>query len=168
MSAGETKLLPMAADNAFPYQIAYEEAVRALSQQQSMIDSLRTRAGLLLSAAAITTSFLGAQALNDGGAGVATWLALASFVGLSVAALAILWPHRLEFTADPANVIENYIETDEPLSVAEIHRDLSLHMHSSYADNLTGQKQLALRFRFAGALLTVEVIFWIIDLASKA
>jgi hypothetical protein len=148
------------------YRIAYDEAVRALSQQESMIDSLRTRAGLLLSAAAITTSFLGAQALNDGGAGVSTWLALISFVGLSVAALGVLWPHRLEFTADPANVIEGYIETDEPLSVAEIHRDLSLHMHGSYADNLAGHKQLAFRFRLAGILLTVEVLLWLVDLAA--
>ncbi len=72
------------ADKDFPYRIAYDEAVRALSQQQSMIDSLRT-----------------------------------------------------------------------------------LHMHDSYADNLAGQKQLASRFRLAGVLLTLEVIFWIIDLASK-
>lgn len=146
----------------------HDEAVRALSQQQGMIDSLRTRTGLLLSAAAITTSFLGAQALNDGDPGLATWLALASFVSLSIAALAILWPHSLEFTASSANVIENYIETEEPLSVAEIHRDLSLHMHDSYAENLVGQKQLASRFRLAGVLLTIEVILWIIDLASKA
>lgn len=156
------------ADKDFPYRIAYDEAVRALSQQQSMIDSLRTRAGLLLSGAAITTSFLGAQALNDGGPSIATWLALASFVSLAVATLAVLWPHSLEFTANPANVIESYIETKEPLSVAEIHRDLSLHMHDSYADNLAGQKQLASRFRWAGVLLTVEVVFWIIDLATKA
>ncbi|HWM63699.1 MAG TPA: hypothetical protein VNP96_06885 [Solirubrobacterales bacterium] len=139
-----------------------------LSQQQSTIDSLRTRTGLLLSAAAITTSFLGAQALNDGGPGIATWLALASFVSLAIAALGVLWPHRLEFTANPANVIESYIETDEPLSTPEIYRDLSLHMHDGYADNLAGQKQLAFRFQIAGVLLTVEVIFWIVDLASKA
>jgi hypothetical protein len=96
-----------------------------------------------------------------------TWLALASFVFLSMAALAILWPHRLEFTANPANVIGSYIEADEPFSVAEIHRDLSLHMHDSYADNLAGHKQLATRFRLAGILLSVEVVFWIVDLASK-
>jgi hypothetical protein len=41
-------------------------------------------------------------------------------------------------------------------------------MHRSYAENLSGQKQLASRFRLAGVLLTVEVILWIIDLASKA
>lgn len=156
------------ADKDSRYEIAYDEAVRALSQQQSMIDSLRTRAGLLLSAAAITTSFLGAQALSDGQPDLATWLALSAFVSLSIVTLAVLWPHSLEFTANPANVIESYIETEEPLSVPEIHRDLSLHMHDSYAENLGGQKVLASRFRLAGVLLTVEVIFWIIDLASKA
>lgn len=150
------------------YRVAYDEAVRSLSQQQGVIDSLRSRAGLLLSAAAITTSFLGAQALNDGGPTVVTWLALAGFSSLSVATLSILWPHRLEFTADPKNVIESYVETDEPFSVAEIHRDLSLHMHRSYVENLAGQKQLAFRFRLASGLLTLEVVFWLIDLASKA
>jgi hypothetical protein len=151
-----------------PYRIAYDEAVRALSQQQGMIDSLRTRAGLLLPAAAITTSFLGAEALSAGGPTLASWLALAGFVGVAMAVLAALWPHRLEFTADAANVIKSYVETDEPLPVSEVHRELSLHMHDSYAENRIGQKQIAFRFRLAGSLLAIEVIFWLIDLASKA
>jgi hypothetical protein len=41
------------------YRVAYEEATRARSEQLALIDSFRSRAGLLLSAAAITTSFLG-------------------------------------------------------------------------------------------------------------
>lgn len=104
--------------------------------------------------------------MKQGTPSLATWLALANFVGLSVAALAVLWPRRLEFTADPANVIENCIETERPHTGAEIHRDLSLHMHDSYAENCVGQRQLAFRFRLASALLTVEVLFWLIDLAS--
>jgi hypothetical protein len=82
------------------YELAYEEAVRALSQQQSVIDSFRTRAGLVLSAAAITMSFLGAQALRAGGPNAATWIALGSFFLVDVAALAILWPRSWEFTAN--------------------------------------------------------------------
>lgn len=155
------------ADIAASYKVAYDEGVRALSQQQNLIDSIRTRAGLLLSAGAVTTSFLGAQALNGGRPTAATWLALACFVGLSSAALAILWPHRWEFGANPENVIESYIETGEPSSVAEIHRDLSIHMHGSYTVNLAGQKQLAARLRLAGTFLTTEVILWVIDLALK-
>jgi len=48
-----------------PYELAYDEAVRALSQQQSVLDNFRTRAGILLSGAAIATSFLGGQALRS-------------------------------------------------------------------------------------------------------
>ena len=54
------------ADKDILYKVAYDEAVRALAEQQGAIESFRTRAGLLLSAAAITTSFLGAQALDGG------------------------------------------------------------------------------------------------------
>jgi hypothetical protein len=99
---------------------------------------------------------------------VTTWLALVSFVSLSVCTLTILLPHRWEFTANPANVIESYIETDQRARAALIHRDLSLHMQNSYAENLAGQKRLAVCFRFAGGFLTVEVLLWIIDLISKA
>jgi hypothetical protein len=149
------------------YELAYEEAVRALSQQQSVIDSFRTRAGLVLSAAAITTSFLGAQALRAGGPNAATWIALGSFFLVGVAALAILWPRSWEFTANAGHVIAYYIEGDEPLELWQIHRDVALHMQDSYGNNQAGLERLIVYFRVAVALLTVEVIAWVIDLASK-
>lgn len=52
------------------YEIAYAEAIRALVEQQAAVESLRNRAGLLLSAAAITTSFLDARALGPGQLGL--------------------------------------------------------------------------------------------------
>ena len=47
------------------YELAYQEGVRALDEQRVVIDAFRTRAGLLLSAAAIATSFLGRAALQE-------------------------------------------------------------------------------------------------------
>jgi hypothetical protein len=76
----------VSADKEFQYRIAYDEAVRAPSQQQNTIESLRTRAGLLLSSAAITTSFLGAQALNEGGPAIPTWIA-----GVLLTLEVVLW-----------------------------------------------------------------------------
>ena len=49
------------------YELAYEEAVRMLSQQERYLDTLGMRSGVLLSAAAIATSFLGGQALAENG-----------------------------------------------------------------------------------------------------
>lgn len=142
--------------------------MRALSEQQEAIESFRTRAGLLLSAAAITTSFLGAQALDGGDSNVATWLAMTTFVGAAVVSLAILWPRRWEFTANPRDVIQVYIEAEEPAPIEELHRDLSLHMHNSYLENRKGLEQLSVYFQIASGLLTVEVVLWVIAIASTA
>lgn len=68
------------ASNAALYKVAYDESVRALAEQQAVIDSVRARVGLLLSAAAIATSFLGGQALEGGTLSATSWTALISYV----------------------------------------------------------------------------------------
>lgn len=153
-------------ETADAYRLAYEEAVRTLSQQDGVMETFRTRAGVLLSAAAVTTSFLGAQALHTGHAGPAVWLALACFAGLSGSVLAMLLPSRAEFAANPKRVVAAYIEIDRPLSMPEIHRELALHMEYSYADNNIMLKRLAAAFRLACGLTAVEVVLWIVALAS--
>jgi hypothetical protein len=82
----------VSADKDILYRVAYDEAVRALSEQQVVIDSFRNRAGLLLSSTAVTTSFLGAQFLDGGSLTATTWAALAAFVGVAISSLAMLWP----------------------------------------------------------------------------
>lgn len=152
-------------EKAILYELAYDEAGRALSEQQSVIDSFRSRAGLLLSAAAITTSFLGAQALGNGPA-ILAWLAMTGFVGVAVASLAILWPRHWELTTNPRNVIRTYIELEESVSIAVAHRDLALHRHTSFIENEKGLARLIVLFQTASILLTIEVVLWIIAIAS--
>lgn len=147
------------------YKIAYEEAVRALSEQQAVIDSFRSRAGLLLSTAAITTSFLGAQALEGGSSSLLSWLALTGFVGVAATSLAILWPWRWEFSVDPREVIGAYVESAEPAPAEELHRDLAIRMHRSYLDNREGLERLVVFFQIATGLLTVEVVLWAVSIA---
>jgi hypothetical protein len=65
--------------------------VRSLARQEAQLDAMRSRAGILLSAAAIATSFLGGAALSDHRPDGWTWLAIASFAGLAISALVILW-----------------------------------------------------------------------------
>lgn len=148
------------------YEVAYEEAVRGLAEQQRVVESFRTRAGLLFSAATITASFLGARALRGGSANLASWLALLCFVAVAIASLAILWPRRWEGAASPRDVIETYIESAEPTSIANLHRDLSLHMYSSYLENREGIQQFAALLQISSGLLTLEVVLWIAAIAT--
>jgi hypothetical protein len=149
------------------YELAYEEGVRALSQQQAVVDNFRTRAGILLSAAAIATSFLGGQALREGSFSAWSWLAVAAFAGVALLALLILWPRRdWEFVAAPRRLIGTYVETADPLPLEQIHRDLALHMENSYDENASRLQAMIGYFRGASILLAVEVVLWIVDIAS--
>ena len=142
--------------------------MRALSEQQAVIDSFRTRSGLLLSGAAIATSFLG-QASLARGTTFFTWLAVGLFVVLGAAVIAILWPRGdWEYSVRPELLITNYIEHAEPLEIPEIHRDLALHMDSSYLRNRGQLLRLVWLFRLASILLICEVVAWVVDLIIQA
>ncbi|HWC48538.1 MAG TPA: hypothetical protein VG448_06635 [Solirubrobacterales bacterium] len=148
------------------YKVAYDEGVRALSEQQAVIDSFRNRSGLLLSAADITTSFLGAQALHGGDSNLFAWLALIAFVAGAAVSLAILWPYRWEFTADPHEIVTDLVELSPPAEIEDLYRDLSMYMHDSYLRNRDGLELLAFFFQLASGLLAFEIVLWIIAIAA--
>ncbi len=156
-------------DNLAPaYQLAYEEAVRGLSQQQSALDNFRTRAGILVSAAAIATSFLGGQALADRGFATWSWLAVTLFATVGASTLFILWPRKdWEFFAGPRRLIATYVEADQPLPLEQIHRDLALHMENSYDENERRLQQLIIALRWGSVLLAAEVIAWVVAIATS-
>jgi hypothetical protein len=150
------------------YALAFSEGVRALSEQQAVIDSFRTRSGLLLSGAAIATSFLGQASLDQGTTAI-TWVAIGLFLLLGASVIAILWPRDdWEYTVRPEPLIADYIEHPEPLALAEIHRDLALHMDRSYLRNRGQLLRLVWLFRIASILLIVEVVAWVVDLIIQA
>ena len=167
-------------DQERAYKLAYEEGVRALSQQQSVIDGYRTRAGMLLSAAAVATSFFGGQALKGGGLSGASWVGIALFAGLGVALLAVMTPGRLVnlirrgeareglagFVASPSILVGDYVEADPPLSAATTYRDVSLYMEERW-EQIENRlvRRLDLRFRIASGLLIAEMAAWVVELA---
>jgi hypothetical protein len=117
-----------------------------------------------LSAAAITTSFLGAQAL-DKGSSAFVWLAMVAFVGVAMASIGVLWPRHWQLTTNPRDVIRAYAESEKPAPVAVVHRDLALHRHSSVVKNDKALAQLIVLFQVASVLLTLEVVLWVVAIA---
>jgi hypothetical protein len=152
------------------YRLAYEEARRSLEDQERAVSELRSRAGTLIAAAAITTSFFGSQALQRH-VHAMSWVAIVCFVALGAAVLAILWPRRdWEFDLSPAQFIATYLEPTEedPLPLALIHRDLALHMGGSAAANRAQLGRLMIVFRVGALLLVAEVVAWVIALIAQS
>jgi hypothetical protein len=68
-------MLEVDENDAKSYELAFEEAGRAFDAQERAVNELRSRAGVLIAAASITTSFLGSRAITGDRLGV--WVVLA-------------------------------------------------------------------------------------------
>jgi hypothetical protein len=161
------------------YELVYAASERALAQQQTVLDGLRTRASILISAAAIATSFLGAQALRPPApnprTGIAPeptvhvfgWVAIAFFGLVGLFTILILFPRGdWRFRLSPRAVIRDYVESKPPSEITEMHRDLALHMEDDYAKNDEHLRTLFNFLRLACLFLVLEVVMWIIDLGN--
>jgi hypothetical protein len=152
------------------YELAYDEAKRALDAQESVVNELRTRSGILIAAAAITTSFFGGRALADGDVGAAGWVAIVCFGVVGASVLAVLWPRTdWSFTVNAQRFIATYVEsTDGPLPLPAIHRDLALHMSASYVVNARQLRLLTIAFRFGAVFLVGEVVAWVVGIVDQS
>lgn len=152
------------------YSLAYREASRWLEYQERSVGELRARAGALIAAAAITTSFFGSQTLMRHDISAAAWVAIGCFVLLGFAVLLVLWPRRdWEFSLEPDQFIATYLEPvdDEPLALHLIERDLALHMGRSAERNRRQLRTLMTTFRVGAILLVVEVLAWVVALVVQ-
>jgi hypothetical protein len=151
------------------YELAYDEARRGLDDQERVVSEMRARAGALIAAAAITTSFFGAQAIQESRVSVAAWIAIGCFVGVGLCVLAVLWPrHDWEFALSPSLFIATYLEPaeEEPLELWSIHRDMALHIGASAEKNRRQLRWLMIAFRAGALLIIAEVIAWIAALVD--
>jgi hypothetical protein len=152
------------------YALAYREARMGLEDQERSVVELRARAGALIAAAAVTTSFFGGQTLAKHDITVAAWIAISCFALLGFAVLIVLWPRRdWEFSLAPDQFIVTYLEPPEgePLALHLIERDLALHMGRSAELNRRQLRTLMGVFRVGAVLLVVEVLAWVLALVVQ-
>jgi hypothetical protein len=163
-----------------PQAVLYEESVRSITRQQAALDNARSRAGTLLAAAAIVTSFLGAEALKDPGGTpgssdrslqYAELTAIGAFIALAVAVVVVLWPRKFTFRISAKHYLTNHIKdpsndlTDEASwSTERLQRNLALWIEKHVIANQRKINQLLWAFRLGCVLLAVEVVAWLIDL----
>jgi hypothetical protein len=150
------------------YELAFAEAGRALDAQERAVNELRSRAGLLIAAAAVATSFFGGGVIGSGNPGLAASLATVSFALIGIAVLAVLWPrHEWEFGASGGEIIVDYAEPDV-VPLALVHRDLALHRTATFARNAAQLAPLIRALRVGLVLLVIEVGAWLVAIGGRA
>ena len=144
-------------------EIAYERAVHALSQQEAALNELRGRTGTLLAAEALTTSFLGAAAIQHGVLALPGRLALTCFAISLGAALFVLVPWRgLRFSLTGSLLYERLYECEE--DEEEVHRRAAYWLEELWRENELVIARLYPLFTSSAAALVLELALWAIAL----
>ena len=148
--------------------LVYDESRRAITQQQTALDALRTRTGVVIAAASIASSFLGAQALNDHPAfSIWSWLAIVAFGVVGVAAISVLWPRKNWFFSNNVDtLLSGYVEGEEPASLDEMHVDVAEYNQKHWNENQEKLTKMYVAFQIACGALVLEIAFWLIDLGT--
>ena len=114
-----------------PEGVAYNEAVRALDEQRSELDSLRGRAAAIFASPASSPHILAKFVLDPKtGLDLLEWVAVGSFCGVAVSVLAVLWPWRWwrwESPRQGANSPTTW-RGENRVTAAQMQRDLTIHL----------------------------------------
>jgi hypothetical protein len=151
-----------------PYRLAYEASVRAIEDQASVLEGLRSRAGTMFAAAALVTTFLGSGIPTEGGvfadfdALSLDGIVVASFIATAVLTLVILWPFRFRFSVSAAEMIAILqARASDPVTPIEAYQEVALRLEDLYDRNRERIVPLLWCFRGAIVCLVIEVAAWI-------
>jgi hypothetical protein len=146
------------------YQLAVKEAMRSVSAQQATLESVRSRAGVLLSATMISTSFFGAQSLHTRLTGFLPVIASLLFVGVGVCATAVLWPRRsLLFTRSLLHAVQAAIHPDmgKPEDAYWAARHFSEEVMAHLVATSRRLGHLFLLLSVGWVLFVLEILVWL-------
>jgi hypothetical protein len=139
-------------------EIIYEQAQKALEQQERQVNELRQRTGTLLAAAALTASFFGAAALGHDGVDAPVLLAAVALAVAILSGLYVLYPHELEFSADARGLYDDLVgDQADPESLL---LRLAFGLRDTRERNGPVVDHLARCLAIAAMALVVQVGFW--------
>jgi hypothetical protein len=153
-------------DNDPRLAFIYQEAVRGLTHQQTVVENMNTRAGNLIFATAFANSLLGGRALSDG-LGLWDWVGVALLLGIGGLIVFMLWPyHQYKFRFDSEELLRQYIDSDKQVSIAGMHRELALRIKEDMTGNWRIIQRLRVALQLALLFLLMNILAWLLSIAN--
>jgi hypothetical protein len=144
------------------YRLALDEAIRAIEGQRESLDELRARAGILLSAALLVGALLGGPASQTTGLSFVAAAAVLLVLAVAVSLLVLRPTGGWKFSLGTKALLKDYIESDKPATIPELHRSLAWHMDDDYMENQRRLKWFYRLFIGASILVAGETIMWLV------
>lgn len=147
------------------YRLAYEAELKANEEQAASLREIRDRTGTLLSIALLTGGLVAGLATIGTGSPVLgdTGFAGGVLVGTAILSIAIItisvWrPAEVSFSIDGAVIIGSYLEGEQALQEAELHRELALHLNDNGQTNRIVLSTTLRSFRTGLVMMLLEIL----------
>ena len=138
-------------------RLAYEAALRSLDKQETYVEELRARTGVLLAASSLAASFLGQQAFQSPSPRALVVAALFAFVlSIGTNVFILLPKQRLIFAQKGSGFYEDGFPIRDDLP--EVYRRLTYQLDRLWRGNDKRIEWLARAFVVAAAALVIEVL----------
>jgi hypothetical protein len=153
------------------YELLFREAARSLSAQESSVDELRSRCGVMLSATGVVSAFLGSVVISGlfGTGGrptefVSNGIKLAVLLTIlsSVAFVVPIAPMKWRFRVSVQKVLADYVEATPPKPLTEIHRSLAWYFSDAEEANSTKLRRLYWLMTVGASLFVAELLVWFV------
>ena len=155
-----------APDRAPLYQFVYAESLRSLTQQATVLDNIRTRAGLVITGANVVTALLAAPAIKDRGLTNGAVIALVLFGAVGIMSLLMLLPQKgWNFRFGASDILAR-IEEKPEATLSDIQKRLAILNDDSYDKNEKKIARLFMWLRWASVFLFAEAGLWVLVLAK--
>jgi hypothetical protein len=89
-------------------------------------------------------------------------------VATGALAVVVLWPYyNLSFRFDAQDLLDRYVDTPAPATMAGMHRDLALRAKADWRRNGRVVRRLREAFQLALVLLLVNILAWLFSIAGS-
>jgi RsiW-degrading membrane proteinase PrsW (M82 family) len=155
-------------------QLAYNEAIRSIDQQQIKLDEIRSRIGALFSATSIATAFLASQALaqeigKNGkpkpttGVPLLGWFAIGTYVAVLACLIFIFWKRKFRFRFNAKTIIEDY----RALPIKESYEKLAGYREDQFKFNEPKLNHMLWAVIIGAVLTTTDIVLWLVLLGQS-
>jgi len=148
--------------------LALEQVQRGLTQQQGSLDNLRARAGTLVAASSLVSSFFGSSVLREPLSGLAVQgmviLAFAALGAVIVSAVVIIWPYEWKWGIDGYSLLGDYVVGDRPSSLNAMRYSLTFYVQQDLLENEKQLNQLWKALQFSVVAIALQIAFWSVAL----
>jgi hypothetical protein len=146
-------------------EIVYDQAVRAVSQQERQLDEIHSRAAIVLAASGVVSAFLG-RTVVERGLGPFGLLAILAFLASALACVWVLLPRWKcwAFSINAKKLMPYFLNEDAPEPAEALYSYLAEQIQTDYEENGSQLEHVYGGFALACAFLAVEVVLWLLAL----